>query len=150
MVSYRPKERISINEIKKHPWLKELFKNLGDIDQEEKIEYGKNSNQSDKKKLSSPKKNKEKATKILSHNPSFNKKEKNNNNLETQSSFSEGYSKDQLNENNLLAIHSNEEKYMKNGANSKAKEYEMKYMKELSLRKISIDNILKDQEDDAD
>ena len=49
MVSYRPKERISISDIKKHPWLKELFKSLGDIDQDEKIDFGKNSNQSDKK-----------------------------------------------------------------------------------------------------
>ena len=153
MVSYRPKERISISEIKKHPWLKELFKNLGDIDQEEKIDFGKNSNQNDKKKLSSPKKNKEKA-KILSHNPSFNKKDKNNNTLEIKSSVSEGTVKDHLNENNLLTIHCSEESvkenYMKNGPNSKAKEYEMKYMKELSLRKIAIDNILKEQEDDAD
>ena len=39
MVCYRPKERININEIKKHSWLKELYKNLGDLDQEENIEF---------------------------------------------------------------------------------------------------------------
>ena len=47
MVCNRPKERITINEIKKHPWIKELFKNLGDNEQNEKIDI----NQSDKKKL---------------------------------------------------------------------------------------------------
>ena len=153
MVSYRPKERISISEIKKHPWLKEFFKNLGDIDQDEEVDFGKNKNLSDKKKLSSPKKNKEKI-KILSHNPSFNKKDKNKNNLEIKSYFSDGFSKVNLNDNNFLSIYDNEdsakENYQKNGSNSKAKEYEMKYMKELSLRKIAIDNILKDQEDNVD
>ena len=37
-----------------------------------------------------------------------------------------------------------------NFLNNKAKEFEMKYFKELSLRKITIDKILKEQEDDAD
>ena len=38
----------------------------------------------------------------------------------------------------------------KNCLNNKSKEFEMKYLKELSLRKINIDKILKEQDDDGD
>ena len=40
--------------------------------------------------------------------------------------------------------------YHSNYGNNKAKEFEIKYLKELSLRKVKIDMILKEQEDDAD
>ena len=145
MVSYRPKERININEIKKHPWLKELFKLYGDLEQDEEVEIGKNI---DKKKSNSPKK-----VKNLSHNTSFNKND--NNNLENKSNFSDGFHHVHLNEKNFLTVYDNEddntkESHQKNYLNSKAKDFEVKYLKELSLRKISIDNILNEQEDDAD
>ena len=44
----------------------------------------------------------------------------------------------------------NKPNYQKNYLNNKIKELEIKYLKELSLRKITIDKILKEQEDDAD
>ena len=152
MVTYRPKERISINEIKKHPWLKDLFKII-DYDQEEKIDFSKDNCLSDKKKLISSPKKKEKI-KNLSHNSSFNKKENTYyNNLEIKSNHSDGFNNDKK-ENKLLTILYKEdyekESYPKNIVNNKTKEFEMKYFKELSLRKITIDKILKEQEDDAD
>ena len=154
MVTYRPKERISINEIKKHPWLKDLFKNM-DYDQDEKLDIDKD-NINDKKKLIPIPKKKEKV-KNLSHNPSFNKKDNNyNNDLETKSNHSDGFNNDKEDKNKLLSIYYKEEydcekeNCQKNFLNNKAKEFEMKYFKELSLRKITIDKILKEQEDDAD
>ena len=38
----------------------------------------------------------------------------------------------------------------KNSLNNKTKEFEMKYLKELSLRKVNIDKLLKEQDDDID
>ena len=148
MVGYRPKERISINDIKRHPWLKELVKNL-DYEQEEKVDFDKNNNINDKKKFFSPKKNK---VKHLSHNNSFYKKDKNYNELNMITNYSDGFNKVHVNENNLLHISCNQgynEKEVHH-LNYKAKEFEIKYMKELSLRKIKIDSILKEEEDDAD
>lgn len=148
MVCYIPKERISINDIKGHPWLKELIKYF-DNNQDEKVNYN-NNNTSDKKKLFSPKKNK---VKYLSHNSSFYKLDKNNyNNI---SNFSDGFNQVHVNESNLLHINCNEgdnekDNYHSNSGNNKAKEFEIKYLKELSLRKVKIDMILKEQEDDAD
>jgi serine/threonine protein kinase len=55
MVCYRAKERISINEIKNHPWLKELIKNL-ELNQDEKDSCNKNNENIKKNKLFSPKK----------------------------------------------------------------------------------------------
>jgi serine/threonine protein kinase len=154
MVTYRPKERISINEIKKHPWLKDLFKNM-DYDQDEKLDFDKD-NINDKKKLIPIPKKKEKV-KNLSHNPSFNKKDNNcSNDLETKSNHSDGFNNDKEDKNKLLSIYYKEEydcekeNSQKNFLNNKAKEFEMKYFKELSLRKNTIDKILKEQEDDAD
>ena len=149
MVCYQPKERIGINDIKGHPWLKELIKNI-DNNQDEKANFNKNNNTSDNKKLFSPKKNK---VKYLSHNPSFYKLDKNNYNK--ISNFSDGFNQVHVNENNLLHINYNESNnentnYLSNYGNNKAKEFEIKYLKELSLRKIKIDMILKEQEDDAD
>ena len=144
MVAYRPKERININEIKKHSWLKELVKNYGDYEQDEKIE-----NIGDKKKSLSPKK-----FKNLSHNSSFNKNKKDNFNLEIKSSFSEGFHHTHLNKNNFFTIYDNKDdnanEHKNNYPNNKIKEFENKYFKELSLRKNAIDEILKEQEDDAD
>ena len=148
MVCVRPKERISINDIKRHPWLKELVKNL-DYEQEEKVDFDKNNNINDKKKFFSPKKNK---VKHLSHNNSFYKKDKNYNELNMITNYSDGFNKVHVNENNLLHISCNQgynEKEVHH-LNYKAKEFEIKYMKELSLRKIKIDSILKEEEDDAD
>ena len=149
MVCYRPKERISINEIKKHPWLKELIINL-EHNQDEKDNYDKKNGKFEKNKLFSPKKK----VKYLSHNSSFYKKDKNNfNNI---SNFSDGFNQLHINENNLLNInynnHGDSEKdnYYSNFSMNKGKEFEMKYIKELSSRKSKIDKILKEQEDDAD
>ena len=152
MVCYRPKERININEIKKHPWLKEIVKNYTE-NEEEKIDFDKN-NTKDKKKFISPKKYKDKV-KHLSHNPSF-KKDKNYNNFDNKSNLSDGYNEFHIKGNNVLHINynnneeDNKENYQKNNLNNKAKELEMKYLKELTLRKIAIDKILKEQEDDVD
>jgi serine/threonine protein kinase len=146
MVCHRPKERITINEIKKHPWIKELFKTLGDYEQDEKTDININ------KKLLSPKKNK---VKHLSHNPSFDKKESNNNNFDNKSNYSDGYNylhvneKENENEANMLQI-CKENYPKKNSLNNKTKEFEMKYLKELSLRKVNIDKLLKEQDDDID
>ena len=158
MVCYRPKERININDIKKHPWLKELIKNYAE-NEDEKIDLDKNTN--DKKKFFSPKKYKDKdkdKVKHLSHNASFkkDKKDKNYNNFDNKSNYSDGFNEFHVNENNLLHINynysegDNKENYQKNYLNSKVKDLEMKYLKELSLRKIAIDKILKEQEDDVD
>jgi serine/threonine protein kinase len=149
MVCYQPKERIGINDIKGHPWLKELIKNI-DNNQDEKANFNKNNNTSDNKKLFSPKKNK---VKYLSHNPSFYKLDKNNYNK--ISNFSDGFNQVHVNESNLLHINYNEgdnenANYLSNYGNNIAKEFEIKYLKEFSLRKIKIDMILKEQEDDAD
>ena len=152
MVCYRPKERININEIKKHPWLKELIKNYTE-NEDEKIDLDKN-NTKDKQKLLSPKKYKVKV-KHLSHNSSF-KKDKNYNNYENKSNYSDGYNEFHINGNNLLHINSNKsedenkENYQKNNLNNKVKELEMKFLKEFTLRKIAIDKILKEQEEDVD
>ncbi len=147
MVCYRPKERITINEIKKHPWIKELYKNLGDYDQDEKVDFNKNNNINDKKKLLSPKKNK---VKHLSHNPSFSKKEQNNNNFDKKSNNSDEINHLHLDENenetNIFQDNANP----KNVVNNKLNDFEMKYLKELSLRKINIDKIMKEQDDDVD
>ena len=152
MVCNRPKERINISDIKKHPWLKEIFKNIGELEQDEKEDFNENNNKSDKK--NSPKNNKEKV-KFWSNNSSFNKKEKNYN-LENKSSYSDGINQVHVDEENLLHINNNEGNddkgnYQKNNSlNNKTKEFEIKYLKELSLRKMNIDKILKEQEDEGD
>jgi serine/threonine protein kinase len=144
MVTYRPKERININDIKKHPWLKEFIKNYADNEQDEKIEN------IDKKKSFSPKK-----VKNLSHNSSFYKNKKDINKLEIKSNFSDGFHHTHLNENHFLTIYDKEDnnanELNKNYSNNKkTKEFETKYFQELSLRKNAIDEILKEQDDDAD
>ena len=152
MVCNRPKERINISDIKKHPWLKEIFKNIGELEQDEKEDFNENNNKSDKK--NSPKNNKEKV-KFWSNNSSFNKKDKNYS-LENKSSYSDGINQVHVDEENLLHINNNEGNddkgnYQKNNSlNNKTKEFEIKYLKELSLRKMNIDKILKEQEDEGD
>lgn len=151
MVCYRPKERINICDIKKHPWLKEIIKNY--VDEDEKIDFDKKNNSN----TFTPKKYKDKdKAKHLSHNASFNIKKKINNNFDNKSNLSDGYNEAHINESILLHINynysdgGNKENYQKNSFNNKTKELEMKYLKELSLRKIAIDKILKEQEDDVD
>jgi hypothetical protein len=150
MVCYRAKERISINETKNHPWLKELIKNF-EHNKDEKDSCNQNNENIKKNKLFSPKKNK---VKYLSHNSSFYKKDKNNFNY--ISNFSDGFNQLHINENNLLNIdyknHGDNEQddYYSNCSLNKGKEFEIKYLKELSSRKSKIDKILKEQEDDAD
>ena len=137
-------------EIKKHPWLKELIKNF-EHNQDEKVSYDKNNENIKKSKLFSPKKNK---VKYLSHNSSFYKKDSNNFNY--ISNFSDGFNQVHINENNLLNIDYNahgddkQDDYYPKCSLNKGKEFEIKYLKELSSRKSKIDKILKEQEDDAD
>ena len=145
MVCPKPKERINLCQIKKHSWLQEIVNFYEDYSEiKEKIEMNK---KIDKKKKSSPNKN---SIKYLSHNPSFNKEEKKflqNDNLDNISNHSDdinqkkGIKKIYLKENkkNIIII-----------KNSLQKEFENKYLKELSSRKSIIDKILKEQEDDGD
>ena len=143
MVCNRPKDRISINEIKSHPWLKEL--NTCDCEQEEKINLVKSNN----KKEISPKKEKKKV-RHLSNNPSFDKGDKHN--IENKSNYSDGFQKVKLDKNSLLNINTEleNETEKENGVKNKIKEFDIKYQKELQLRKLSIDKILKEQEEDID
>ena len=149
MVCPKPKERISLCQIKKHSWLQEIVKFYEDYSEiKEKIEMSK---KFDKKKQSSPKKN---SIKYLSYNPSFNKEEKKclqNEKLDNVSNHSDDINQKKRIKNKSLNFYSNENK--KNiiiVKNSLQKEFENKYLKELSSRKLIIDKILKEQEDDGD
>ena len=162
MVCPKPKERINLNQIKNHPWLKDMVKFYGDYSEiKEKIELIKINKKFDKKKKSSPKKNK---IKYLSYNSSFNKEEKNfikneSNNLDNLSSHSDDtHQKIPKKKNSIyLFLYENKNKNKKDiiitkkvTKNSLSKEFEIKYIKELSSRKNSIDKILKEQDDDID
>ena len=149
MVCPKPKERISLCQIKKHSWLQEIVNFYEDYSEiKEKIEMNK---KFDKKKQSSPKKNN---IKYLSYNPSFNKEEKKcfqSDNLDNVSNHSDDINQKKRIKNKSLNFYSNENK--KNIIilkNSLQKEFENKYLKELSSRKLIIDKILKEQEDDGD
>ena len=149
MVCPKPKERISLCQIKKHSWLQEIVNFYEDYSEiKEKIEMNKNF---DKKKQSSPKKN---SIKYLSYNSSFNKEEKKcfqSDNLDNVSNHSDDINQKKRIKNKSLNFYSNENK--KNIIiikNSLQKEFENKYLKELSSRKLIIDKILKEQEDDGD
>ena len=149
MVCPKPKERISLCQIKKHSWLQEIVNFYEDYSEiKEKIEMNK---KFDKKKQSSPKKNN---IKYLSYNPSFNKEEKKciqSDNLDNVSNHSDDINQKNRIKNKSLNFYSNENK--KNIIiikNSLQKEFENKYLKELSSRKLIIDKILKEQEDDGD
>ena len=105
----------------------------------------------DKKKQYSQKKN---SIKYLSYNPIFNKEEKKcfqSDNLDNVSNHSDDINQKKRIKNKSLNFYSNENK--KNiiiVKNSLQKEFENKYLKELSSRKLIIDKILKEQEDDGD
>ena len=144
MVCPKPKERISLKEIKKHKWLKDIANLYGDYSGiKEKIE---------KKKKSSPNKN---SIKFLSHNLSFNKEEKIFIGKENMIDDNISNHSDDINQKkgikkNQMSFYQNDKKnniFMKN---SLLKDFENKYIKELSSRKIIIDKILKEQEDDGD
>ena len=156
MIIPKPEERINISQIKKHPWLQDLASNYDEINYEEKKEINKkNGNIFEKKKISSPKKNKIKV-KHLSHNPSFSiedkkveKKVDNNydNNYDNISNHSDDTNQKIYNKPNLMNFLEDNSKNVKK---SLLKDIEIKYLKEVASRKYNIDKILKEQEDDGD
>ena len=148
MVCPKPDDRISLSQIKKHPWLLELTNSYDEIKFDGKIELMK------KNGISSPKKIK---VKNLSHNPSFIKKEKKfekkteKNISDNKSNHSDDSNQKISNKQNIMNFPKNsEENKIPNLNNSLLKELEIKYLKELATRKFNIDKILKEQEDDND
>ena len=148
MVCPKPDDRISLSQIKKHPWLLELTNSYDEIKFDGKIELMK------KNGISSPKKIK---VKNLSHNPSFIKKEKKfekkteKNISDNKSNHSDDSNQKISNKQNLMNFPKcSEENKIPNLNNSLLKELEIKYLKELATRKFNIDKILKEQEDDND
>ena len=148
MVCPKPDDRISLSQIKKHPWLLELTNSYDEIKFDGKIELMK------KNGISSPKKIK---VKNLSHNPSFIKKEKKcekkseKNISDNKSNHSDDSNQKISNKQNLMNFpKSSEENKIPNLNNSSLKDLEIKYLKELATRKFIIDKILKEQEDDND
>ena len=148
MVCPKPDDRISLSQIKKHPWLLELTNSYDEIKFDGKIEIMK------KNGISSPKKIK---VKNLSHNPSFIKKEKKfekkteKNISDNKSNHSDDSNQKISNKQNLMNFpKSSEENKIPNLNNSSLKDLEIKYLKELATRKFIIDKILKEQEDDND
>ena len=159
MICPKPKERINITQIKKHIWLKKMVDFYGEYpeikEKKEKIEINK---KLEKKSVSA----KETKVKNLSHNPSFNKDEKKflqneNNNLDNISNHSDDTNQKikinakKYSENFYLNLNNKEN--IKNTINTKdivIKEFEQNFFKELALRKLSIDKILKEQEDEGD
>ena len=154
MVCPRPEDRINIIQIKKHPWLQEIA-NYYDINEfDDKIDINKkNINNNEKKKIPSPKNNK---IKYLSHNPSFSseekKVEKKLENLEdNKSNHSDDSNQKISNKSNLMNFPNYlEDSNTPNIQKNLFKDIEIKYLKEFAVRKISIDKILKEQEDDND
>ena len=155
MVCPKPDDRISLSQIKKHPWLLELTNSYSEKNFDMKIDTNKkNGNNYDKKKLASPKKIK---VKNLSHNPSFIKKEKKcekkseKNISDNKSNHSDDSNQKISNKQNLMNFpKSSEENKIPNLNNTSLKDLEIKYLKELATRKFIIDKILKEQEDDND
>ena len=155
MVCPKPDDRISLSQIKKHPWLLELTNSYSEKNFDMKIDINKkNGNNYDKKKLASPKKIK---VKNLSHNPSFIKKEKKcekkseKNISDNKSNHSDDSNQKISNKQDLMNFPKNsEENKIPNLNNSSLKDLEIKYLKELATRKFIIDKILKEQEDDND
>jgi serine/threonine protein kinase len=152
MVCPKPEERINISQIKNHPWLKDLTNFYCEVNNESKIELiKKNGNIIEKKKSSSPKKNK---IKYL-HKSSFNKEEKkiekkNENNYDNISNHSDDTNQKISNNSNFLCFHNFLEDNSKNIKKSIFKDIEIKCLKEFTSRKYNIDKILKEQEDDGD
>ena len=155
MVCPKPDDRISLSQIKKHPWLLELTNSYSEKNFDMKIDINKkNGNNYDKKKLASPKKIK---IKNLSHNPSFIKKEKKcekkseKNISDNKSNHSDDSNQKISNKQDLMNFpKSSEENKIPNLNNTSLKDLEIKYLKELATRKFIIDKILKEQEDDND
>ena len=151
MVCPKPEERISLSLIKKHPWLQELTIFYEENNFEEKIELNnlnkKSINSHEKKKLSSPKKNK---IKYLPHNFSFKKEEKKIEKNENSNDNISNHSDDSNQKIFKLSFQKCLEDNNKNIQNNLFKEIEIKCLKEFASRKINIDKILKEQEDDND
>ena len=153
MVCPKPDKRIIISQIKKHPWLQELTNFYGEIDLEGKIEINKkNGNIFDKKKISSPKKIK---IKYLSHNPSFIKEDKKiekkgDNISDNISNHSDDSNQKISTKPKIMNFQNCLDDNSKNVNKNLLKELEIKYLEEFTSRKISIDQILKEQEDDGD
>ena len=152
MISPKPKDRISLGQIKKHAWMQKIVEFYGGYpevkEKKEKIELNKII---EKKKSSSPKKNK---IKNLSHNPSFNKEDKKENSIiDKISNHSDDTNQKILtkkNSKNLCLDLNDNSKNTIEAKNNSLKEFEQKFFKELALRKISIDKIMKEIEDDGD
>ena len=147
MICPKPKERISLSQIKKHPWLKDISNYYTKVDVDEKIEINK------KNKINSPIK---KTIKHLSHNPSFccQKEKKISYNLENNYDNKSNHSDDLNSEKNSNKDNNKKNSFHlevntknMNNKNSLLKEFEIKYIKEFATRKINIDKILKEQED---
>ena len=149
MILPKPEERINITQIKKHPWLQDLASNYEEINFEEKKEINKkNGNIFEKKKISSPKKNKIKV-KHLSHNPSFSIEEqkvekKVDNNYDNISNHSDDTNQKIYNKPNIMNFSNYLEDNSQNMKKSLLKDIEIKYLKEVASRKYNIDKILKE------
>ena len=155
MICPKPNERISLGQIKKHCWLKDLVNLYGEYSEmKQKIEINK-PNKKPEKKQASPKKDK---IKYLSHNPSFYKEEKKSlekdeKEYDNMSNHSDDTNQKIIKKKNSIHLGLNDNKNKTDDINAKynlIKELEIKYFNELSLRKNDIDKILKEQEDDLD
>lgn len=154
MICPKPKERISLSQIKKHSWLQEVIGFYSENQKiKEKVEINKKIEKRKHylflwkkiklniyhiiqvlmKKKKIEQKEKAKTDNISNHSDDTNQK------IRTKKSPKNSYS--DIKNNNKQDIE------MKN---SLLKEFEIKYFKEFSSRKISIDKILKEQEDDVD
>ena len=153
MIYPKPEERISISQIKSHPWLQDLTNFYCEGINESKLELNKkNGNINEKKKTSPPKKNK---IKYLLHKSSFNKEEKkfekkNENNYDNISNHSDDTNQKLSNNSNLVNFQNFLEDNTKNMKKNFFKDIEIKCLKEFTSRKYNIDKILKEQEDDGD
>lgn len=141
MICYKPEERLSIFQIKNHPWLVEL--------NGKKLEHNYNNctnmENSDDSKIDF----------LMNNNLDRSAKQKSN--------FSRKTSKDNISKNNKfndIIMIQNKDDINKNGKsdgqsksmvvksqNTKYKELELKYLNELSKRKVEIDKILRDEEE---
>ena len=153
MICPKPEERITLNQIKKHKWLNDIVIIYGEYsDVKDKIEINKKTEQNNQ---FSPKKNK---NKCLSHSLSFNKEEKkyptkDNKIHDNISNHSDDTNQKKRNKKKSICLNLNEvnnKKFIINTKNSLLKEFEVKYINELSSRKMSIDKIMKEEEDEGD
>ena len=155
MVCYQAKERLSINEIKNHPWFFELtgknnnLNNNSNLNNKNELNNSGNSNlkqnniQNDDIKINNKGNN----------NGDNNKKKFNKFGKSSKDSFNKGKSSEIIMSNkedmNINAHSENSPKLILPSPQiSKYKELEMKCITELSNRKIEIDSILESEEDD--